>query len=597
MKEQTFTNNKAQKIVKGLLPFIGKYKVHLIALSVVMIIVGLIDAVFPVLTKIAIDEFIVPGNMEGIWLFAIAYVGVVIVQALSIWLLITIAGKIEMGICYDMRKQGFAHLQELSFSFYDTNSVGWIMARLTSDVQKLGETISWGLVDVVWGGTMMSAVAAAMIIMDIRLALFTLSVVPLLAIVSVYFQKQILAEYRQVRKVNSLIAGAFNEGISGARTTKTLVTEEANLRDFQVLSSGMRSSSVRAAVFSAVYLPAVLIIGSIGTAIALWAGGEGVIAFGITYGTLVAFLSYTVQFFEPVRELARVMAEMQSARAAAERILRLLDTSPDVKDTSEAVAIYGSTFQPKKEKWPQISGSITFENVGFAYKTGEIVLEDFSIHIPAGQSVALVGETGSGKSTIVNLACRFYEPTSGRVLIDGRDYRELPQIWHQQHLGYVLQSPHLFSGTIMDNIRYGNLAASEEQVIEAAKMLGADDIIRALPEGYRTGVGESGDMLSAGEKQLISFARAVLADPDIFVLDEATSSIDTETEQMIQKAVEKLLRNRTSFIIAHRLSTIRRADRILVIQNGKVIEDGSHDELVNNNGVYANLYNKQFSLV
>lgn len=369
----------------------------------------------------------------------------------------------------------------------------------------------------------------------------------------------------------------------GATTTKILSSEEKNLEEFQALTSGLRASGIRAATFSALFLPIVLTLSSVGTALTLWRGGNGVVTGTISYGVLVAFISYTVQFFEPVREIARIFAEMQMAHASAERVLGLLNTEPEIKDPPGLTG-----------EWPKLRGAITFEDVSFAYNPQEPVLDNFNLQVQPGQTVALVGETGSGKSTIVNLACRFYEPTKGRILVDGVNYRERPLAWLQSNLGYVLQSPHLFSGTIKENIRYGNLKATDEEVIRAAELVSAHEFIVKLPKGYDTEVGEGGGLLSTGQKQLISFARAILADPAIFVLDEATSSIDTETEQLIQKAIQTVLRGRTSFIIAHRLSTVRSADMILVIRDGKVQEQGTHDELMQAQGYYYRLYTNQF---
>lgn len=380
----------------------------------------------------------------------------------------------------------------------------------------------------------------------------------------------------------------------GAKTTKTLVREEANYQEFTVLTQRMYTSSVRAATLSAIYLPIVISLGMLATAYAVWKGGYDVFTGLVTLGTLQVFVNYTVSFFEPVQQIARIFADLQSSQAAAERVMTLIEAEPELKDSPEVVRRYGDSFAPKRENWPALEGSVEFDHVSFRYKEGESVLEDFNLSVRAGETIALVGETGSGKSTIVNLVCRFYEPTEGRVKIDGVDTRERSQLWLQSNLGYVLQTPHLFSGTIADNIRYGNLNATMEQIQEAAKMVGADGFIERLEKGYDTDVGESGNRLSTGEKQLISFARAILANPRIFVLDEATSSVDTETEQRIQLAIRKLLKGRTSFIVAHRLSTIRSADRILVIDGGKIIEEGAHRELLKRRGVYYNLYTNQF---
>ncbi|WP_425447151.1 ABC transporter ATP-binding protein [Dethiothermospora halolimnae] len=593
-KEKEYTKKIDFGLWKKLIKYLKPYRKQLIALGFVMIGVAGIDVLFPYMTKYAIDNFVVPGDITGLKKFALIYVVLIVVQAVNVFLLISLAGKVETGLPYDIRKKGFKKLQELSFSYYDKTPIGWMMARLTSDTRRLGEILSWGLVDSVWGVTMMIGIAAIMFYQSPKLALISLSVVPVLVVISIYFQKKILKAYRQVRKTNSQITGSFNEGISGAKTTKTLVREEENLNEFQSVTSKMRRSSVRAAVFSSLFLPIALTLGSIGTGLALWFGGNSVIIKTISYGTLVLFINYTTQFFEPVRELARILAELQAAQASAERVVSLIETEPEITDTKEVIGIYGDVFNHKRENWPKINGDIKFENVTFEYKGGEKVLENFNLEIRAGETIALVGETGSGKSTIVNLACRFYEPTEGRILIDGVDYRERSLGWLHANLGYVLQSPHLFSGPIRENIEYGSLDANEIDIIRAAKLVNAHEFISNLENGYDTEVGEGGGRLSTGEKQLISFARAIISDPSIFVLDEATSSIDTETEGKIQEAIDTVLEGRTSFIIAHRLSTIVSADRILVLKKGKIIEEGKHEELLKNKGYYYRLYTNQF---
>jgi len=585
IEETTFTKKIDIGLWRKLTGFLKPYRRELAGLALVMICAAGIDAIIPILTRNAIDNYVVPGNLDGLRRFGLGYFALILLQGANVWMLIALAGRIEVGLCYDIRKAGFQKLQELSFSYYDRTPVGWIVARISSDSMKLGETISWGFVDGVWGVSMMFAVAVFMLVMNWKLALAALAVVPLLALFSVYFQQKILTGHRKVRKTNSRISGAYNEGISGAKTTKTLVREDANLREFQVLSGSMRSSAVRTAFFSSLFLPVVLMLSSIGTAVVLWYGGSGVIAQVITYGTMVAFISYTIQFFEPVRELARVLAELQAAQASAERIMSMMETAPDIID------------KPGTEQFddePKITGRIEFDRVSFQYIEGEKVLEDFSLTVEPGETVALVGESGSGKSTIVNLACRFYEPTEGRIRIDGIDYRERSQYWLHRNLGYVLQNPHLFSGTIWENIRYGRLDASDDEVERCARLVNAHEFISSMEKGYDSQVGEGGAMLSVGEKQLVCFARALLADPAVFVLDEATSSIDTETEELISRAIEQLLRNRTSFIIAHRLSTVRNADRILVLHKGKVIEAGNHKQLMALQGAYYRLYTNQF---
>ena len=594
LKEQEYSKSIDFGLWKDLFKYIKPYRNRIIALIVVMMGSGGIDVIFPLMNRYAIDNFIVTGRLDKLWVFAGIYAGLVALQAINVYFFIYFAGRIEMSLSYDIRKAGFKRLQELSFSYYDKTSVGWLRARMTSDVERLGATIAWSLVDLTWGGTAMVGGLIAMLYMNWKLALISLAVVPFLGVISIYFQKRILGSYRIVRRTNSRITGAFNEGIMGAKTTKTLVREEENLKEFKALTGEMHTSSVRAAVFSSIYFPIVIAMGSIGTALALWFGGRGVLLQTIGFGTLSAFISYVTQFFGPINELARIIAEFQNAQASAERVMAMINTEPDIVDRPEVIEKYGTEFEPRHDNWEEIKGDITFKEVSFSYKEGEEVLENFSLDVKRGESIALVGETGSGKSTIVNLLCRFYEPVEGLILIDGVDYRERSQLWLQSNIGYVLQSPHLFSGTIRDNIRYGRLDATDEEVIEAAKLVNAHDFIMKMEDGYDSEVGEGGSMLSTGEKQLISFARAILADPRILVLDEATSSIDTETEQMIQYAINKLLEGRTSFIIAHRLSTIRSADRILVIKDGQMIEEGNHRELMKQGGYYYRLYTNQF---
>ncbi len=583
LQEEVHEEKIDLKLWRQILQFAKPYRRSFIYAITATIVMAGGDALFPYMTKVAIDNFVVPQRTDGLGWFAAAFVLLIVMQSFTVYMFINMAGKIESGITYTIRQAGFEHLHRLSFSFYDKKASGWLLARLTSDVNRLGEIVSWSLIDLLWGGAAMVFYAAVMFSMNWRLALLTVCVIPVLALVSVYFQKQILRAYRSVRRMNSKITGAFSEGIMGAATTKILSREEENLKEFEGLTSGLRASSIRAATFSALFLPIVLMLGNIATALTLWVGGNGVIAGTVTYGVLVAFVSYAMQFFDPVREIARIFAELQMAHAAAERVLGLLNTVPEIQDP------------PGLEgEWPPLQGGVEFENVSFAYNPQEPVLDDFNLKVEPGQTVALVGETGSGKSTIVNLVCRFYEPTSGRILIDGVDYRERPLAWLQGSLGYVLQSPHLFSGTVRDNIRYGNLQASDEEVERAAKLVNAHEFITKLSKGYDTEVGEGGGLLSTGQKQLISFARAILADPKIFVLDEATSSIDTETEMLIQDAIRTILTGRTSFIIAHRLSTVRSADVILVIRDGKVQEKGTHEELMAAKGYYYKLYTNQF---
>jgi len=580
-------------IWKKLFKYLSEFKKGLIFLAFIMVGVAGIDVVMPLLTRYAIDNFVVKKTTQGITIFAIVYFCIIVFQALNVRLFIINAGKIETHLAYHIRKLGFKRLQQLSFSYYDSSSLGWLMARMTSDVTRLSEIISWGLIDMVWALAMMSGFLGVMLYNNVKLTLICMSVVPILFLIGIFFQKKILKSYRKVRKLNSRLTADFSEEVSGAKTTKTLVRESENLKEFKLDASYMRNSSVTAATFSALFLPIVISMGSIGAGYVLWLGGKSVIAETLSYGTFVMFIAYTVQFFDPVSRLAATIAELQNAQASAERIIALIETEPDIWDDKDVINKYGDLFNAKRENWEKIKGDIEFKDVSFKYKNGEKVFENFNLKVKKGQTIALVGETGSGKSTLVNLLCRFYEPSSGEILIDGLDYRKRSLLWLQSNIGYVLQSPHLFSGNIRDNIIYGKLDATQGEIENAAKLVNAHDFISKLEKGYYTQVGEGGGNLSTGEKQLISFARAIVADPALFVLDEATSSIDTETERMIQNAIEKVLKNRTSFVVAHRLSTIVSADKILVIRNGQITESGNHKELLKRKGYYYNLYTNQ----
>lgn len=558
------------------------------------IVYSFISAFIPLMTKYAIDVFVEQRDLSTFIPFIVIYVVLICICGILTYKVIDHSAYVEVNMVHDIREAGFKNIQNLSFSYFDTTPVGWILARMTNDAQRIGDCIAWGCLDLIWAFSVIVFIIINMLILDIKTALICLSVLPVMLLVSVFFQKRILHNQRIARKFNSQITGAFNEGISGARTTKTLVREEKNFSEFGELSSQMKKASVKTSLLSSVYLPCIMLLGSISTALIIFSGGSSLVKGTMVVGTLSAFVNFTLQMFEPVQQIARVFAEMQSAQASAERTISLVETKPEIVDKKEVIEKYGDSLNPKKENWEEIKGEIEFKNVSFSYKTGEKVLESFNLKIHKGEKIALVGETGSGKSTIVNLICRFYEPTEGQILIDGKDYKERSQLWLHGNLGYVLQTPHLFSGTVMENIRYGNLEATDEQVIEAAKTVNAYDFIINLKNGFDTDVGEGGNRLSSGEKQLISFARAILKRPAIFVLDEATSSIDTETEKLIQEAIMNVLKDRTSFIIAHRLSTIRSCDRILVIDKGKVIEAGSHKELLKLKGRYFNLYTNQF---
>lgn len=599
--EQDFSKEKVDlNLWKKIFAYGLKNKKLLVRTALSMMLVAIIDACYPLLSSYAIDNFIVPGTSQGAGWFLVAYIALCFVQAAGTFGFIHCSGKMEMNISYDIRQDGFLKLQEQSFAFYDKTAVGYLMARMVSDVSRLSEMVAWSVVDVMWALCYAILCMVIMFMKNWKLALIVVSVIPLLVVATHFMEKAIRRYQREARRHNSRITGAFNEGIMGAMTTKTLVREEENGKEFREITSSMRKASIKASLISASFFPLIISLGAMGTSLALCIGSDSVLrpelawAGGISAGTLVAFISYASNLFDPIQQLASIFADFQSAQASAERVVSLLDSPVSITDSPEVIAKYGDAMQPKKENWEPIEGDIVFDHVNFSYKPEEPILTDFNLRITPGQTIALVGETGAGKSTIVNLLCRFYEPTGGRILVDGKDYRERSQLWLQSSLGYVLQSPHLFSGTIRDNIRFGRPDATEEEVKAAAHMIHADTFIEAQPMGYDTEVGEGGIRLSTGQKQLISFARVILANPRIFVLDEATSSIDTETEQLIQNAIETVLSGRTSVVVAHRLSTIRNADRILVIRGGKITEQGTHEELLEQKGYYHDLYIHQF---
>ena len=582
-------------IWKRLFPFAKPYKKLLLLIVITNILISIVDVSLPLFQRYAVDNFIEKGTLDGLPVFIAAYLAVIILQVLSFVFYTLSAMKTEMRMGRDLKRACFVHLQTLSFSYYNTTPVGYILARVMSDTNKIAAITAWDLIDILWALSYVSFAFLSMAMLDLRLALMVMVIVPVIAVLTTYFQKRILFWNRKVRSINSRITGAFNEGIMGAKTSKTLVIEDKKTHEFSELTEEMRNASVRAAGLNALYIPLVMLASSAATAIVLARGGNLVLEHGILIGTLSAFTTYAVSIFEPIQQMARVLANIIAVQPNIERVMGLLDQKPNIVDTPEVIEKYGDSFHPKTENWEPIKGDIEFDDVSFRYPDGEEeVLSHFSLKIPAGTNVAIVGETGAGKSTLVNLACRFFEPTGGRILIDGKDYRERSQLWLHSRLGYVLQNPHLFSGTVMDNIRYGRLDATDEEVKQAAKAVSADTVVEHLENGYDSDVGEGGDKLSTGEKQLISFARAVLADPAIFVLDEATSSIDTQTEQLIQNATMHLLEGRTSFLIAHRLSTIRQADLILVVKDGKIVEQGKHEELLRKGGYYHDLYSKQF---
>lgn len=588
--DEKFKSGVWKKVLKEF----GYFKVLLVSGFLLGGLAGALDIVQPKMTKYVIDTFVEGRNLDnftGVIIFTCIFL---CVSAVCTFFFIKFIGHLEIKMCHRLRTKCFTKLQSLSLSFYDKNAVGWLMSRMSSDINKLSGIVAWGTTDLFWGFCMMGAVIVAMFGDNAKLALIGLMTLPVIVAFSIYLRRKILKAQRRVRKINSQLTAAYNEDIQGAKTTKTLVREDLNAREFLAKTEEMKTASIRGILISSVLMPTVQLIGAFGTALMVIYGGSLVLSGLITIGLLVAFFSYVTQFNAPLAEAADLFAEFISAQAAAERIFGLLEEESEIKDKEEVIKKYGTMLCPTEEKLPPIKGRVKFENVSFWYKEGEPVLSGFDLEVEAGQTIALVGATGAGKSTIVNLFCRFYEPKGGRILVDGIDYTDMPENWIHESLGYVLQSPHLFSGTIAENIRYGKLDASDEEIIEAAKLVDAHDFIIKMEKGYDTEVGEGGSLLSTGQKQLISFARTLVRNPRLFVLDEATSSIDTETEQKIQKAITTVLSGRTSFVVAHRLSTIRNADKIIVVEGGKMIECGNHDELMKQKGHYYELYTHQF---
>jgi len=577
---------------KRLVPYFAKMKKQTAVAFVLMFASTVVEAAYPLFTSYAVNNFVVAETTQGLIPFTAVFFVFIVFVGLCVLVYVKELMVVEMRMGQMLRRDCFVHLQKLPISYHSVSSVGYLLGRVMSDTDRIAGMVAWGFSHFLGSLIYILFCIAFMFMLSPGLALILTLIVPAAGIIAWLFQRRIIVVNRRVREINSLITGAYNEGIMGSKASKTLVIEDLNRSEFSKMSDSMNRESVRASRMLAIMLPLVISLGSISLSIVLYRGGWLVHDRILDFGILAAFITYAVSVIEPIVHMAGILSEVMTAQVGIERVTDIIREPLTINDPPEVVEKYGDTFDPKRENWEPLTGRVTFENVWFMYPDGEEnVLEDFSLDIAPGTTIALVGETGAGKSTIVNLACRFYEPTSGRVLIDGRDCRERSQLWLHSSLGYVLQDPHLFSGTIMENIRYGRLEATDEEVIEAAKLVSADVVAARMPDGYNTEVGEGGDRLSTGEKQLVSFARAVLADPPIFVLDEATSSIDTETELLIQIAISHMLKGRTSFIIAHRLSTIVRSDLILVVEDGKIVDRGTHAELLEAGGHYSELFN------
>ncbi len=597
MKRQT--NDKRTHLsmfgIPKLLPYLKPYTLPLIVMAVTGLLGTCTDLIFPLFREYAINNYIGENTLDGIHIFVICYIAVVIINVAVNWIACYGASRIELLINRDLRNKCFSHLQTLAISYYNQNSVGYIHARVMSDTGRIGSLVSWTLMDCIWHISYTVGAIVVMFAINTRLALWVVAVVPIVVLLVALCLGRLTALNRKIREINSTISGNFNEGITGAGTIKTLVVEEKIEREFAEDAYDMKRTSVTAARFRGLLHSTVMFFSFTALAIVLWRGGiiaeEGL----MLIGTLGVFISYAEGIVETLRWVIEALTSLINTQVNIERVDRLLNTRSDVTDTPEVIEKYGDSFDPKRENWEEINGDIEFFDVTFKYPDGEeYVLEHFNLSVPRGTRVAIVGETGAGKSTLVNLVCRFFEPTDGKVLIDGRDARERSQLWLHSAIGYVLQTPHLFSGTVRDNLRYGKPEATDEEIYEALRLVSADRVVDRMEKGLDSQVGEGGDLLSTGEKQLLSFARAVIADPRILVLDEATSSVDTITEEIINRATAKVTEGRTSFIIAHRLSTVRDADIILVVSDGKIIERGTHKQLIRQKGAYHSLYTRQF---
>ena len=575
-----------------LLPYLKNYKKAAAGMVLGCLVGSLVDTGVPLFQRYALNHFIGGGTLDTLAVFVLLYLALICGGALVNYAACIYSMQIEVGVDKDLRNAAFRHLQTLSFSYYNQNSVGYLHARIMSDTQKIGTLVSWTLLDSLWQLGYVIGAVIVMLLINARLALLVIAVLPLTVLLFSLFQRGLTRANREIREINSQITGDFNEGITGARTIKTLVVEDTIASAFVADTARIRRKTVGAARLRGLFAVTMHFASSLALALVLWKGGY--IA-KTQIGTFSMFMSYAQGLMEPIRWVVDAISDLITTRVNIERLTRLLETEPDVKDTPEVIAQYGDCFEPKTENWEPIRGDISFRDVTFRYPDGEeTVLEHFNLEIPFGTNVAIVGETGAGKSTLANLICRFYEPTEGQVLIDGRDARARSQLWLHSAIGYVLQTPHLFSGTLRENLLYGNPGATEAEIRAALARVGAAEVADRLEHGLDTDVGEGGDLLSTGEKQLISFARAILADPRILVLDEATASVDTITEQKIQSAIDTIIRGRTSIVIAHRLSTVKHADVILVVQHGKIVEQGRHNELMAKQGYYHRLYTRQY---
>lgn len=581
--------------IKRILPFLKRYRRQIILMALFGVVGSAVDIVIPLFQSYAINNYIVTGVLDTLPYFIGLYLLTLTVQISANCFTTYTASCVEYRVGHDLKQASFDHLQTLSFSYFNQNSVGYVHARIMSDTARIGELVSWSFMDAIWNISYIAGAVFVMLKINWKLALAVIAVVPIAALLIAFSLNKLTALNRAIREMNSRISGDYNEGIAGAKTIKTLVVEDKMVSEFEADTGKMKKTSVHASRFRGLLFSSVSFFSYVALALVLWRGGIITMKQAMGIGTLSAFMSYAQGLMDPLLWIIDAFSSLINTQVNIERVTRLIDTASDVTDTPAVIEKYGDTFSPKRENWEPLNGDIEFDDVTFKYPDGdETVLEHFSLRVPCGTRVAIVGETGAGKSTLVNLVCRFYEPTEGRVLIDGRDARERSQLWLHSNIGYVLQSPHLFSGSVRENLRYGKPDATDEEINAALATVSADAVVARMDKGLDSEVGEGGDLLSTGEKQLLSFARAIIADPRILVLDEATSSVDTITEQIIQNAIGKVTAGRTSFIIAHRLSTVRDADVIIVVRDGKIVEQGKHGELMRKKGYYYSLYTRQY---
>ncbi|MCR5769964.1 MAG: ABC transporter ATP-binding protein/permease [Butyrivibrio sp.] len=581
--------------IPRLIPYLKKYKYKIIAMVFIGAIVTAIDAIYPLFNRYVLNKVVGENDTTTLPYVAIGYVALLLCQVVMNYYSTFMCSKMELWVNRDLRNASFGHLQTLSFSYFNQNNVGYIHARVMSDTGKIGELVSWRMMDIVWNGVYILGVIVVMFAINTRLALYIIVLVPIAAVIIMLFQKKLVVLNRAVREHNSKITGNFNEGITGVRSIKTLVAEERMKRNFEDETFQMRVTSIRSAHVQALFAASVTFLSAMTLSLVLWQGGSLTQQKLMEIGTLSVFMSYALGIMDPIQSIINTISALIAIQVNIERFTRLMSTESDVADSKEVIEKYGDTFNAKKENWEPLHGDVEFKDVSFMYPDGdEYVLENFNLKVPHGFNVAIVGETGAGKSTLVNLVCRFFEPTKGEVLIDGIDARKRSQLWLHSNIGYVLQTPHLFSGTVRDNLRYGKPDATDEEINKALALVSADKVVAKMDKGLDSDVGEGGSMLSTGERQLLSFARAILADPRILVLDEATSSVDTVTEKVIQSAIKTVIEGRTSFMIAHRLSTVVDADVILAVRDGKIVEQGNHKELMDKKGYYYELFNRQY---